>query len=116
MPPDPRTYLWDARRAAAFVVEFVAGRTWEAYASDPLLRSAVERQFEIVGEALNRLRRADETLAAQVPDLPRIVAFRNVLIHGYAAIDDRLVWEVATERAERLVAALDALLAEAPGG
>lgn len=114
MPPDPRTYLWDASRAAALVGEFVAGRSWADYESDPLLRSAVERQFEIVGEALNRLGRNDPDLAARVPDLPRIVAFRNLLIHGYAAIDDRLVWEAATERATPLVATLDDLLAEQP--
>jgi len=113
MPPDPRAYLWHARRAAAFVVEFVADRSWADYEADLLLRSAVERQFEIVGEALGQLGRAAPDLAARVPDLARIVAFRNLLIYGYAAIDDRLVWEVATERAAALVAVLDVLLGEA---
>lgn len=112
MPRDPRAYLWDARRAAALVIEFVTDRSWADYGSDPLLRSAVERQFEIVGEALGQLRRAARDLAAQVPDLPRIVAFRNLLIHGYAAIDDRLVWEVATDRAAPFLAVLDDLLGE----
>ncbi len=112
MPRDPRAYLWHARRAAALVVEFVADRSWADYEADPLLRSAVERQFEIVGEALGQLGRAAPDLAAQVPDLPRIVAFRHLLTHGYAAIDDRLVWEVATERAAPLFAVLDDLLGE----
>ena len=110
MPRDPRAYLWDARRAVALVVEFVADRSWNDYDGDALLRSAVERQFEIVGEALNQLARSAPGLAEGVPDLPRIVAFRNLLIHGYAAIDDRLVWEVATERAAPLLAVLDELL------
>ena len=110
MPPDPRAYLWHARRAVALVVEFVNHRSWADYEADPLLRSAVERQFEIVGEALSQLARAAPDFAARVPDLPRIVAFRNLLIHGYAAIDDRLVWEVASERAAPLVAVLDDLL------
>lgn len=110
MPRDPRAYLWDARRAAALVSEFVADRSWADYEVDPMLRSAVERQFEIVGEALGQLRRAAPALAAGVPDLPRIVAFRNLLIHGYAAIDDRLVWEVATERVAPLIAVVDDLL------
>ena len=55
MQRDPRAYLWDARQAAERVVEFVAGRTWQEYEADVLLRSAVERQFEVVGEALNKL-------------------------------------------------------------
>ena len=110
MPRDPRAYLWDARRAVALILEFVDDRSWIDYEADAMLRSAVERQFEIVGEALGQLGRVAPELAAQVPDLPRIVAFRNLLIHGYAAIDDRLVWEVATERTAPLRAVLDGLL------
>lgn len=48
--------------------------------------------------------------AAEIADLGRIVAFRNVLIHGYASIDDRLVWEIGTERTARLVETLTRLL------
>lgn len=76
------------------------------------MRSAVERQFEIVGEALGRLSHADADLAGQIPDLPRIVAFRNVLIHGYASVDDLLVWQVANERVEPLIALLTDLLGD----
>lgn len=112
MRRDPRAYLWDARQAAERVVEFVAGRTWHDYETDVLLRSAVERQFEIVGEALNKLHQADAALAAEIADLPRIVAFRNVLIHGYATIDDRLVWEIATERTALLAETLGRLLGD----
>lgn len=75
-----------------------------------MLRSAVERQFEIIGESLNRLARLDPSVAEQIDDLPRIVAFRNVLIHGYATIDDRIVWEVATERLAPLTELLTGLL------
>ena len=110
MPRDPRTYLWDARRAAEQVGTFVAGRSRADYAADVMLRSAVERQFEIVGEALNKLSRADPDLAASIADLPRIVAFRNLLIHGYASIDDELVWDAATNRVRPLVARLNELL------
>jgi uncharacterized protein with HEPN domain len=76
-----------------------------------MLRSSVERQFEIVGESLNKLRQADPVLASKVPDLARLVAFRNVLIHAYASIDDRLVWDVASNRTHRLVVSLSELLA-----
>lgn len=114
MQRDPRTYLWDARQAARRVAAFVAGRTWDEYAADDLLRSAVERQCEIVGEALNKLRQVAPELAAEIPDLARIVAFRNVLVHGYASIDDRLVWEIANERYAPLADTLSGLLADEP--
>ena len=59
-----------------------------------MLRAAVERQFEIVGEALVQLAKLDEKLAARISEHRRIIAFRNILIHGYADVDDRLVWDV----------------------
>jgi uncharacterized protein with HEPN domain len=96
------------------ILDFTAERTWPDYQTEAMLRSAVERQFEIIGEALNRLSRADPLTAAGIEDLPRIVAFRNVLVHGYATIDDVLVWEVATTRIDPLIATLNRLLDEPP--
>jgi len=110
MQPESAALLWDARRAAELIGAFVADRTWSDYLDDPMLRSAVERQFEIIGESLNRLRRVDPETAERIDDLPRIVAFRNVLIHGYATIDDAIVWEVATDRLPGLVDLLGTLL------
>lgn len=75
-----------------------------------MLRSAVERQLQIIGEALNRLSKVDSATADRVPDLARIVAFRNALVHGYAPIDDALVWEVASNRVPELTAVLARLL------
>ncbi|MFH1044565.1 MAG: HepT-like ribonuclease domain-containing protein [Pseudomonadota bacterium] len=51
------------------------------------LQSAVERQFEIIGEAMNQLRRIDPNTAAAIPELPRVIAFRNIPVHGYANVD-----------------------------
>lgn len=115
MQPDPRKYLWDALRAAGFLRQFASGKTFGEYRNDVLLRSAVERQFEIVGEALSQLAKSDANLAARVPELPRIVAFRNILIHGYATVDDTLVWQVLTDKLPQLEAALQTLLAESTG-
>jgi len=79
MQRDPRVFLWDAHFAAEAILEFVAGKTVADYRSDRLLRSAVERQFEIIGEALNQLCKIEPAWAERIPDLPQIVAFRNLL-------------------------------------
>lgn len=86
--------LWDACQAARKIARFTNARTFDDYLADEMLRSAVERQFEIIGEAFTVLRRASPQTASLIPSLPRIIAFRNVLIHGYATVDDRLVWGV----------------------
>ncbi len=97
MPRDPRTFLWDAHRAAERIADFVDGRTFDDYKKDVLLRSGVERQLEIVGEALNQLSKLDPPLAERVPDLRQIVGLRNILLHGYAAVDDARIWGVVVE-------------------
>lgn len=104
------TWLWDARRAAMRVRDFVSGHSRADYDSDVMLRSAVERQLGIVGEALNRLSQIDPDTAAEVPEVRRIVGLRNVLIHAYAAVDDDVVWAIATARLPSLIQLLEALL------
>jgi uncharacterized protein with HEPN domain len=59
-----------------------------------MLRLAVERAFAIIGEALSQLAKVDATLAAQISEHQRIIAFRNILIHAYAEVDNRIVWDV----------------------
>jgi uncharacterized protein with HEPN domain len=108
-------YLWDARRAAERAARFTADRSFDDYLADDMLRAAAEQQFEIIGEALAGLRRADPALAAAIPDLPRIVAFRNILIHGYASVDDRLVWGVVERDLAGLREAVARLLGEGEG-
>ncbi|GHH38244.1 HepT-like ribonuclease domain-containing protein [Lentzea cavernae] len=111
MRRDPRTYLWDALRAVELLADFSSGKSFADYLADAMLRSAVERQFEIVGEALNNLSKVSPELADAIPDLPRIVAFRNILIHGYASVDDALVWQVLTDKRPQLEERLHQLLA-----
>lgn len=109
MQRDPRAFVWDARHAIAHLESFIAGKTRDDYEGDVLLRSAVERQLEIIGEALNQLSKMDPAAAERIGDLPRIVAFRNILIHGYAVVDDRIVWQVVTTRLRSLDEALASL-------
>jgi uncharacterized protein with HEPN domain len=112
MHADAEKLLWDARLAADRVARFIAGKTFADYLQDEYFRSAVERQFEIIGEALNRLGRVDPGTAAAIAELPRAVAFRNILIHGYASVDNKLVWGVIENHLEPLRAKLGQLLAQ----
>jgi uncharacterized protein with HEPN domain len=77
-----------------------------------MLRSAVERQFEIIGEALTKLAKVDQETAALISEHRRIIAFRNILIHGYAQIDDRLVWGVVESKLPTLSQEMKKLLEE----
>lgn len=83
-----------------------------AYASNPMAQAAVERKFEVIGEALNQLAKLDAALASRIPDLAQIVAFRNQLIHGYATINVGTVWNIAQNALPALVEAVQALLDE----
>ena len=98
--------LWDALRAIERCRRFASGRTYEDYLADDMLSSAIERQLEIVGEALAAVRRFDPILAARIPDLQRAVGFRNILIHGYASVDHQVVWEVVQLHLPKLEADL----------
>jgi len=72
----------------------------------------VERQLEIVGEALSQLGRVDASTAAAIPELRRIVGFRNVLTRGYATVDNRIVWGVVEANLGPLLNSLESLLAQ----
>ncbi len=103
-------HLHDIREAAAAIKDFVAGKGFDDYSADELLRSGVERKFEIIGEALNRIQRADPELLSRIRDHRAIISFRNILAHGYDSIDDRIVWGIVEEDLERLLEDVQDLL------
>ncbi|MDD3719236.1 MAG: DUF86 domain-containing protein [Actinomycetota bacterium] len=91
---ETKKYLYDINQAADLIATFTEGSSFESYMEDSMVRSAVERQFEIIGEALTQLARLDAAVAERITDHRRIIAFRNLLIHGYAEVDNRLVWDI----------------------
>lgn len=112
MQRDPRAFLWDVREAARAIQSFTVGLDATAYVSNELVQAAVERKFEVIGEALNQLTKLDATLAARIPDVPQVVAFRNQLIHGYATINPGTVWNIAQHALPGLLSTVQALLDE----
>ena len=113
MQLEARKYLLDIERAADLLSKFVAAKTLVDYVNDPLLQSAVERQFEIIGEAATKLAKADTVTAARITDYRKMIAFRNILIHGYAEVDDPLVWDIVQTRLPLLQREIKALCAAA---
>jgi uncharacterized protein with HEPN domain len=105
-------YLYDIQQAAALVVDFTAGKQLDAYLADPMLRAAVERQLEIIGEALTQLGRVDSQLLARITDHKRIIAFRNILAHGYFEIDHEIVWGTVQSKLAVLRDEIESLLNE----
>ena len=110
MQLEVRKYLFDVQRALDALHEFIGSKGFRDYAGDAMLRAATERQFEIIGEALAQPAKRDPAVAAGITDYRQIIAFRNILIHGYAEIDDRLVWDIVETKLPKLRADVGDLL------
>lgn len=96
--------LLDIRISCEEIIEFTAGKTFEDFQTDRLLQLAIERIFEIIGEAMNRLLREDpEGLEAKIPEYQAIIGFRNLLAHGYDIIDDASLWDFTQNEVSRLL-------------
>lgn len=112
MPRDARKYLFDIDQAASLIAQFTTGKSFEQYRQEPMLRAAVEREFEIIGEALSQLTKHHPALVTRIGEFRRIIAFRNILIHHYTDVDDRLVWDIVETKLPTLRREVEALLGE----
>ena len=106
-------YLADIQAAARMIQEYTAGKRFSDYETVEMLRDAVERKFEIIGIALGELAKCDEALASRISDYQKIIAFRNLLAHGYAHVDNATVWDIVINNLPLLARQVDALLEEA---
>lgn len=114
MRRDPAAFLHDIYVAGTGILRFVRGRTFEEFLSDDMLRLAVEREFEIIGEALSAAVRARPEIADQIAEASRIVGFRNRIAHGYWEILSESVWLIIHENLPGLLDDVRALLPEDP--
>ena len=115
MQRDSRASLWDIDRAADAIERFIAGLDLQTYEQSEITHSAVERKFEIIGESLNQLAKHDPALASRIPRIHEIIAFRNLLIHGYAFVERARVLRIAHEALPALRSAVAALIVELGG-
>jgi uncharacterized protein with HEPN domain len=95
MRRDQRAYLVDIIDACRAIGAAIEGMDLPAYKRSRLVRSAVEREFIIIGEAVAALSRAAPATFGAITNARRIIDFRNQLTHAYATVDDALVWAIA---------------------
>lgn len=103
MKHDPKVCFLDVLNACQQILNFSENMTFEEYSSNDLVKSAVERKFEIIGEALNRVKKIDVTQLESVADFEQIIGFRNVIAHGYDSISDRIVWDTINDSIPMLI-------------
>jgi len=104
MPHSPQKLLLDISNACEEIMEFTDGKSIIEFKKDRILQLALERQFEIIGEALYRLDRIDhDNLVDNIPEYSKIIGFRNVIAHGYDILDQDVLWDFATERVPELL-------------
>ncbi|HUS85440.1 MAG TPA: HepT-like ribonuclease domain-containing protein [Anaerolineales bacterium] len=111
---DVKKLLFDMEKACSRIVKFTEGCTLDAFLSNEMLQSAVERQSEIIGEALNQALGLDHSLSERITDVRTIIAFRNRLIHGYASVAAEVVWGIAINDVPILHAEVRAIMSETP--
>lgn len=112
MRPEAKAFLHDIQSACALLERFVSDKAFDDYAGDALLRSGTERQLEIVGEALSQLSKIDPESAKRISHHRRIIALRNILVHGYAKVDHRVIWNIVEHDLPVLRREVDALMRE----
>ena len=98
MPTDPDApkILEFMRDAARLVSQFIEGKSLAEYERDTMLRSAVERQFIIIGEAVSLLLKAEPKAVYRITNYRRIIDFRNRLAHRFFDTDNIVVWNIIT--------------------
>ena len=108
MPHKVEKLLLDLRIACSEVLSFSSGLSFEDYLKNRLLQLALEREFEIIGEALVRLERIDEeSLEQNVPNYRKIIGFRNLVAHGYDIIDDQALWDLCKTHVPKLLSQIE---------
>lgn len=110
-----RKHLFDAQQACTSIRQFTAGRTFDDYRNDPMLRAGVERQFQLLGDGLLGVAEVDADLIRQTESYRRIIAFRNIVAHSYVQIDHRLVWGVIETTLAAVTAEVEARLRDRTG-
>ena len=114
MPREPQKHLRDMLDAAHHIVSFTEGIDKDRYAGDLMRKRAAEREFTILGEALNRLKRDNPEVVEQMQHVRAIRSFRNRLVHQYEAVDDTVVFGIIRRYVPLLMVEVQQILDSMP--
>lgn len=109
---EPRKYLYDMLSSCRFLIEFTSGKTIDDYINDRAFRSALERELQIIGEAMMQLENVAPEFTEKIPEYRNIIGFRHVLVHGYDSLNPATVWNIVESKLKRLEEKLQQLLSE----
>lgn len=93
---------YDILTAVNEIQGFVAGRSLSGLLADRAFQLVLEREFEILGEALYRVRNIAPEAFDRIPADHRIIGMRNILAHGYDRADYSILWAAATQELDSL--------------
>jgi uncharacterized protein with HEPN domain len=109
MQDNIKKYLYDILVSAKSIFDYLGEkRDFTVYENDKLLRRAVEREFEIIGEATNRILKIDKNFP--IENAERIVSLRNYVIHGYDKVDNVIIWGIISRDLPKLKKEVEKLL------
>ena len=91
---NPKTYLYYIINCSEFVLQLTKDKTVDDYKNDRIFRSALERELQIIGEAMLQLDRMSPEMVEKISEHRSIIGFRHVLVHGYDSLDPDTVWNV----------------------
>ena len=110
MQPEKRKFLYDICQACEALFGFIQDKSLEDYNADLLLRSGVERQLMIIGEALNQADKMYPGLSKTISNIRQIINLRNVIVHGYATVENETIWGIVQEDVLNLYQKVKSLL------
>lgn len=90
--------IYDIEQAILNIENFIHGHTDTEFKENMMMKLAVERLFEIIGEAINRIKKNDKAIYDMIDESDKIICFRNIITHGYDVIDDDITWSVSNEK------------------
>ena len=89
-----KKYLYDIINCSEFVLQLTKDKTVDDYKNDRIFRSALERELQIIGEAMLQLDRMSPEMVEKISEHRSIIGFRHVLVHGYDSLDPETVWNM----------------------